>query len=101
MSRHAPRTFRLALYGRSGSGKTCILAALAMPLAPHPRGTTCTRLYPDPTSGKTRHAAQVAGYGWVEAAIGQIKKGKMPEPNPQERPAGRVLRYGFTAEDVP
>ncbi len=101
MSRHAPRTFRLALYGRSDSGKTCILAALAMPLAPHPRGTTCTRLYPDPTSGKTRHAAQVAGYEWVEAAIGQIKEGKMPELNPQERPAGRVLRYGFTAEDVP
>ena len=101
MSRHAPRTFRLALYGRSGSGKTCILAAMAMPLAPHPRGATCTRLYPDPTSGKARHAAQVAGYEWVEAAIGRLKEGKKPALNHFDKPAARVLRYGFTAEEVP
>ncbi len=101
MSRHAPRTFRLALYGRSGSGKTCILAALAMPLPPHPFGATCTRIYPDPTSGKARHAAQAAGHEWLEASIGQLAKGEMPEPNPYEKPMGRVLRYGFTAEEIP
>jgi hypothetical protein len=101
MSRPKPKTYRLALYGRAGSGKTCILAALAMPRPPHPRSSTCARIYPDSTSGRARYAAQSGGHDWLEAAISQLSKGDTPKPNPIEHPTGRVLRYGFTAAEVP
>ena len=35
------KIYRFALYGLSGSGKTCLLAALAMPRSPHPLGYSC------------------------------------------------------------
>jgi hypothetical protein len=41
-------TYRLALYGVRASGKTCILAALAMPRPAHPLRYTCTWVEPPP-----------------------------------------------------
>lgn len=55
-----PKTYRLALYGRSGSGKTCVLAALAMSRSAHPAGATCMRVHPDPTN-PVQYPAQLKG----------------------------------------
>jgi hypothetical protein len=41
-SRKPKKVYRLAVYGLSASGKTCVPAALAMPRHSHPLGHTCT-----------------------------------------------------------
>ncbi len=40
-NKNKPKIYRFALYGEPGSGKTCLLATLAMPRYPHPYGHSC------------------------------------------------------------
>lgn len=80
------KVYRIALYGHSGSGKTCILAALAMERLPHPDGLSCIWL----TSG------QEEGRKWLKDAINAFENQQVPKPNP----TGRHLSFdfGFSAD---
>lgn len=99
--RRLPRTYRLALYGRSGSGKTCILATLAMPRAASPDGSTCVRLHPDPAD-QAGLEGQSLGAAWLDAAIERLEAGAVPEQNPGTIPPDKFnLRYQFAAAEVP
>ena len=100
-ARRLPRTYRLALYGRSGSGKTCILATLAMPRAASPDGSTCVRLHPDPAD-RAGHEAQRVGAAWLDDAIARLEAGVVPNSNLATIPADKfLLRYQFAAAEVP
>lgn len=76
------KVYRVALYGHSGSGKTCILAALAMERLPHPNGLSCIWL----TSG------QEEGRKWLKDAINAFENQQVPAPNP----TGRHLSFEFS-----
>lgn len=76
------KVYRIALYGHSGSGKTCILAALAMERLPHPNGLSCIWL----TSG------QEEGRKWLKDAINAFENQQVPAPNP----TGRHLSFEFS-----
>lgn len=66
------RIYQIALYGLSGSGKTCLLAALAMDRYPNPFGFTVTWL----TSAKQ------TGKEWLQKAINALENNQLPPPNP-------------------
>ena len=97
-------TYRLALYGRKNSGKSCILAALGLGLEriPHPDGLACVWINDDttipvPQGGAswtiddpipvawdlddpaiTRHL----GRQWMKKAVKELKDGEVPRPTP-------------------
>ena len=77
------KVYRIALYGHSGSGKTCILAALAMERLPHPDGLSCIWL----TSG------QEEGRKWLKDAINAFENQQVPNPNP---PTSMHLSFDFS-----
>jgi len=91
---HAPE-FRFALYGMKGSGKTCILAALAMSRDNHPREFTCTRVltfpaWPRPEGDhelwemdlKDKASAFHTGQYYLDMSIEALESGNLPEPTP-------------------
>ena len=45
-AKQVQKIYRFALYGRRNSGKTCILASLAMARIAHPDGLSCTLIDP-------------------------------------------------------
>ena len=84
------RYYRFGICGLTAGGKTCLLAALAMPRVTHPEGLTATLL---PVS---RNASQHLkdGWDWVDKACQALREGQVPPPNP---PGDRcTLRYRFT-----
>lgn len=66
------RIYQIALYGLSGSGKTCLLAALAMDRYPNPFGFTVTWLTSSAQTGKK----------WLQQAINALENNQVPPPNP-------------------
>lgn len=97
--RGEPKTYRFGLYGRSGAGKTCILAALAMKRRPHPLNFTATRLYAQ--YGAAGNVAHARGDEWLDEAIRRLEHGEVPPPNPQEDPDDnqREVRFEFTTPE--
>jgi hypothetical protein len=94
------KVYRFALYGLSGSGKTSLLAALAMPRYPHPLGYTCIwRVIEElpPLSQQEQHLITLHNSKeWLEKAIEQLSSHNVPTPNP----AGNedlIFEYEFTA----
>ncbi len=84
------RYYRFGLCGLTSGGKTCLLAALAMPRIAHPEGLTATLL---PLAGDAA-GHLVDGWRWVDQAREALRNGKVPPPNPN---TGRsTLRYKFT-----
>ncbi len=88
-SKKPKKVYRLAVYGLSASGKTCVLAALAMPRHSHPLGHTCTwRPIEVPvTKGKKNqpdeHAVTLQrNKEWMEQATRNLSQGDVPPPNP-------------------
>lgn len=86
------KVYRFGLYGRRNSGKTCILASLAMERIAHPDGLSCTWLYARPDdSERTRgegspnsdqvDATLAQGKNWLEQAIRNLEQGAVPPPN--------------------
>ncbi len=95
--------YRFALYGRAASGKTCILAALAMQRRANVRGFTCTpvinppgikRPAGDPATWNTEKpgAAYYLGRIWLDQAINRLSHGDLPPPNPNR---AAPLKYLF------
>ena len=94
------KVYRFALYGLSTSGKTSLLAALAMPRYPHPLGYTCIwRVIEElpPLSQQEQHLITLHNSKeWLEKAIKQLSLQNVPTPNP----AGNedlIFEYEFTA----
>lgn len=94
-----PKTYRFGLYGRSGSGKTCFLAALAMRRRPHPQNFTATRL--PVKNGAAANEALACADKWLDEAIRHLEKGELPRPTPPEDPEqnARQVRFEFTAPE--
>ncbi len=87
-SKQPKKVYRLAVYGLSASGKTCVLAALAMPRDPHPLGHTCTwRPIEVPvTKGKKNKPDERAvtlqrNKDWMAQATNNLSNGDVPPPN--------------------
>ena len=90
--RDANRYYRFALYGRSGSGKTCVLAKIALGANGHRGGLTCERLpvtvaKPDGdpsfwSAAEKAAAALHAGKEWIDEAVTALERGKCPSFNP-------------------
>ncbi len=93
-------TYRLALYGLSGSGKTCLLAALAMQRNPHPLSHSCIWNPPEiPKFSKEtsqEHLLQKNSKDWMETAINKLANKEFPDPNPKGNEQF-VFEYNFTA----
>jgi hypothetical protein len=93
------RTYRFAFYGRAASGKTSLLAALAMPRAPHPWEWGCTWLpgvfppagNPEDWDGDDRAVQFLRGREWLEGAIERLRSGQVPPPNPMRN----ILRFAY------
>lgn len=85
------KVYRFALYGVSAAGKTCLLAALGMNRKPNPQGYEAVRLpYGGPTQNATHEAsssddlaaAARRGEQWLDEAVDELQKGRVPPPNP-------------------
>ncbi|MDM8557854.1 hypothetical protein [Candidatus Parabeggiatoa sp. HSG14] len=94
------KVYRFALYGLSASGKTCMLAALAMPRYPHPLGYSCTWQPIDVSASKNKAEAQHLEYSkeWMEKAIEKLSQQDVPEPNPTGEEQF-IFQYDFTGEN--
>lgn len=108
-SRKRQKTYRFAVYGRAASGKTCILAALAMKCIAHPSRLTSTwilepagieRPKGEPETWDIRNPASAYHLGkiWLENAIERLIRGELPPPNPNRAEPLRYL-YHFTTPD--
>ncbi len=92
------KIYRFALYGRAASGKTCILAALAMKRTAHPSGYTCTWIPVPEPSGKNKKDDTEAfeqGRTWLQEAISNLSCRTLPAPNPNRSTPLRYL-YQFS-----
>lgn len=86
------RYYRFGLSGLTSGGKTCLLAALALP-----RVTRLNRLtaIPLPVSGGApQHLKD--GRKWLDEACKALREGGVPPPNPHENIGQLTLRYKFT-----
>jgi len=86
------RLYRFALYGSSGSGKSCILAALSMDRQPHPEGLTCKRFPVQP--GDPPELA--TGAEWLDKARESLSRAEPPEPTPVNLDPPPRYRYELT-----
>lgn len=106
MINKAQKAYRFAVYGRAASGKTCILAALAMKCVAHPSQFTSTWILepaglakpqgePETWDAGDRASAFHFGKIWLEKAIERLARGELPPPNPNRAEPLRYL-YHFT-----
>ena len=103
------KIYRLALFGLSGSGKTCTLTALALGRVPNPRGYTCTWVpvvtdkrgergeYGD---GQNRAKALESGKRRLEETKESVTRGDVPGPDVPGSEYPRFV-FQFTAPDYP
>ncbi len=92
MCNNKKKVYRFALYGLSGSGKTCVLTALAMPRYPHPLGYSCL--------WRTINAADeeskpYRSQKWMQEAIHKLSEQELPSANPTGEDF--IFEYDFTA----
>lgn len=94
-------TYRFAFYGRSGSGKTCMLSALAMSHRPHPDGFTATRVPlegPSKSGSAATRESREQGDRWIEEAVEALQRGELPRAN-QASDFVMTFEYEFTSPD--
>ncbi|MEN8136376.1 MAG: hypothetical protein ABFS18_12715 [Thermodesulfobacteriota bacterium] len=100
------KSYRFAVYGRAASGKTCILAALAMKCVAHSSKFTSTWILESDDMPKPQGAPETwdvwdhasafhLGKIWLEKAIERLSRGELPPPNPNRAEPLRYL-YHFT-----
>jgi len=94
---HDIKVYRFGLYGHTGSGKTCLLAALAMDRQPHPEGFTCEWL-PEGTGDqgpKVLQEEEAQGRKWLQMSIERLRQHEVPPPNPNtQNPLAFVYDFG-------
>lgn len=106
MVNKSQKAYRFAVYGRAASGKTCILAALAMKCVAHPSKFTSTWVLepaglpkpqgePETWDVGDQASAFYLGKIWLEKAIERLVRGELPPPNPNRAEPLRYL-YHFT-----
>ncbi len=99
MEKKPTKVYRFALYGLSASGKTCLLAALAMPRYSHPLKYTSTwRPIDVSASEKSKQEALRHSQEWLKKAIDQLSRRDVPEPNPTGE-EHFIFEYDFTGTD--
>ncbi|HEW98408.1 MAG: hypothetical protein DRR16_12555 [Candidatus Parabeggiatoa sp. nov. 3] len=99
MDKKPTKVYRFALYGLSASGKTCLLAALAMPRYSHPLKYTSTwRPIDVSASEKSKQEALRHSQEWLKKAIDQLSRRDVPEPNPTGE-EHFIFEYDFTGTD--
>lgn len=89
--------YRFALYGRTESGKTCLLATIAMGAIGHPGDLTCERLpvtVPKPKAVTNESASQSKaqceaaalheGKEWIDSAVQSLSNDSVPEGTPPD-----------------
>ena len=102
----AQHVYRLAIYGRPNSGKTCILTALAMVREPHPEGLDCEWIrdetsIPKPQGSRETwdpyepNVAAYLGKEWLIEAVDRMQMGKLPRATPPDAAPFRLL-FDFT-----
>lgn len=91
------KVYRLALYGLPNSGKTCILAALAMPRDPHPLRYNCTWRKIDLSNCRNKAEAKDLkdSKEWMEKCIKKLDQQEVPEANSNSQ-GQLVFQYKFT-----
>lgn len=80
-------TYRLGIYGTRASGKTCILAAMALPRTPHPSGYECAYIEPRTINPRTGNSANKLdsfqeGFVWLNEQSRRLYNGQVPKQNP-------------------
>lgn len=101
--------YKLALYGRPNSGKTCILAALGMSRLPHPHGLNCIWIndetnVPRPAGDPTTwdhddpKVAAFMGKRALREAIKRIQEGTVPKATATDAVPYRFY-FDFTSMD--
>ena len=89
--------YRFALYGLSGSGKTCVIAAMAMSHRDQPNGVTCTFLDDldalNASDSPQQKTERELGLTRVQDAKRAIESGSVPPPTAAET---MILTYLFT-----
>src|SRR5688572_20789842 len=86
---------RIVLYGRPTSGKTCFLAAQAMPRIPHPLGYSCVWVGDTQTistpAGKREDwdpndpaVGRYLGREWLQGAIDALNNHDVPRATPSD-----------------
>lgn len=106
-SDHNPKTYRLALYGASGAGKTLLLASLAVDRINYHPTFTCTRVplgqsatgsgnakpdsakAPSPRSQKLQEGKEI-----LDRAIQALGEGRMPDATPSNH-QDMLFEYDF------
>ncbi|MCA9071993.1 MAG: hypothetical protein KDA84_23860, partial [Planctomycetaceae bacterium] len=97
----ARKVYRLALYGVTAAGKTCLLAALGMNRKPNPNGYDAVRLpcsvppsTSEPPNGAENDPAAAARRGekWLDDAMDELRNGRVPLANPL---SAELMTYWF------
>ncbi|MCK5718853.1 MAG: GTPase domain-containing protein [Thiomargarita sp.] len=107
------KIYRFALYGLSGSGKTCLLTALAMPRIPHPKHYSCvwnqTNIPIDLSTIDTnqihrldeedkQQVIKLLSQEWMKESIYQLSNASIPPTNSADDPT-LTFEYDFTVSD--
>lgn len=74
-SRSGAQFFHIGILGTTESGKTCFLAALAMPRRPHPLHYKATWVPPGRRPGREL----TKGREWISEAINALREGRLPK----------------------
>ncbi|MBU0484326.1 MAG: hypothetical protein KKB30_07415 [Proteobacteria bacterium] len=105
------KIYRFAVYGRASSGKTCILAALAMKCIANPRKLTSTWILdpsyikkpvgdPEDWDPQDPAVAYHLGREWLEKSIFLLSRNQLPPPNPNRAAPLRYLYHFTTPEHI-
>ena len=76
------KVYKIGLYGHTGSGKTCLIAALAMNKTPHPEGWTCGWLPGGCDNSNNNEQQLQESEQRLEQAIKALKQHGVPDPTP-------------------
>jgi len=97
------KVYRFALYGLSSSGKTCLLASLAMPRYPHALGYTCiwrameVPMHKHEVNKQNHYLMKLRrSKEWMTQAIENLSALQLPAPNPSNDEQF-IFEYDFTA----
>ncbi len=93
-SRSGAQFFHIGILGTTESGKTCFLAAMAMPRHPHPLHYKATWVPPGRWPGREL----TKGREWISEAVIALREGRLPKGTPRDK-IHAAVRYSLTTEE--